>query len=295
MTNDDVSGQRQMNAGKSPREGSLLCMDPHGFHRMRYVEWGDPANPRVLICAHGLTRTGRDFDYFAERLSDAYRVVCPDVVGRGRSDWLSEKSDYNYPVYCTDMAALIGKLGADTVDWVGTSMGGITGMILASLKGSPLRKLVLNDVGSIVPKPALERICQYVGQDPPFDSIEALEKAIRAVSPFGDLTDEQWRHLALMAARHDEDGRWRFRYDPGIRQNFANGPVAEVDLRPYWNAVRGPVLVIRGEHSDLLTPENLADMARRPHTEIFIVPRCGHAPMLMDDAQVVAVRRFLLG
>ena len=276
------------------RESSLLCMDPHGFHHMRYVEWGEATNPRVLICVHGLTRNARDFDHLAQSLSDAYRVVCPDVVGRGRSDWLRHKADYSYPVYCTDMAALIGKLGADTVDWVGTSMGGIIGMILASLPSSPLRKLVLNDVGSVVPKAALERISQYVGNEPAFDSFDALAGAIRSVSPFGHLTDEQWRHLAVHAAKQDEEGRWRFRYDPSIGEAF-NGPLGDVDLRSYWNAVRGPVLVIRGAESDLLTAPILEDMKRRPHTEALVVPNCGHPPMLMDDAQVMAVRRFLLG
>ena len=276
------------------REDSILCMDPHGFHRMRYVEWGEASNPRVLICVHGLTRNARDFDYIAERLADAYRVICPDVVGRGRSDWLRVKADYNYPAYCTDMAALIAKLGADTVDWIGTSMGGIIGMIIASLPGSPVRKLVLNDVGCLVPKAALERIGKYLGSDPAFESLEVLEDAMRSVSPFGDLTAEQWRHLAVHSARQEE-GKWRFRYDPGIAELFQDTPLADVDLRRYWNAVRGPALVIRGEESDLLLPEHLEEMRRRAHTEALLVPRCGHPPMLMDDAQVMAVRRFLLG
>ena len=276
------------------REGSILCMDPHGFHHMRYVEWGEPTNPRVLICVHGLTRNARDFDHVAQSLSDAYRVVCPDVVGRGRSDWLRNKADYSYPVYCTDMAALIGKLGAETVDWLGTSMGGIIGMILASQPSSPLRKLILNDVGSVVPQAALERISQYVGKEPGYDSFDALAEAIRSVSPFGNLSDEQWRHLAVHSAKQDGTGHWRFRYDPAIGEAF-HGPIGEVDLRPYWNAVRGPVLVIRGAESDLLTAAVLEDMKRRPHTETLVVPDCGHPPMLMDDAQVMAVRRFLLG
>jgi pimeloyl-ACP methyl ester carboxylesterase len=277
------------------REGSVLCADPHGFHHMRYVEWGDERNPRVLVCVHGLTRNARDFDYIAERLSDAYRVICPDVVGRGRSDWLRVKSDYAYPVYCTDMAALLGKLGAETADWLGTSMGGIIGMILASMPGSPLRKLVLNDVGSIVPKAALERILQYVGREVAFGTLAEMEAAIRSVSPFGELTAEQWGHLTVHCARQDDEGRWSFRYDPGIAEVLHAHPVADVDLRPVWNAVRGPVLVIRGDSSDLLTPEVFEDMKRRPHTETHLVPGTGHAPMLMDDAQVMAVRRFLLG
>ncbi len=204
------------------------------------------------------------------------------------------KTDYAYPVYCTDMAALIGKLGAETVDWLGTSMGGIIGMILASLAGSPLRKLVLNDVGSMVPKAAQERILQYVGREATFESIEALEGAMRAVSPFGDLTDEQWRHLAIHCAKQDDKGHWIFRYDPGIAEPFRGKPLGDVDLRGYWGAVRGPVLVLRGENSDLLSAENLEEMRRRPHTDSVVVPKVGHPPMLMDDAQVLRVRHFLL-
>jgi pimeloyl-ACP methyl ester carboxylesterase len=261
---------------------------------MRYLEWGDERNPRVLVCVHGLTRNARDFDYIAERLSDAYRVVCPDIAGRGRSDWLRAKSDYVYPVYCTDVAALLGKLGAETVDWIGTSMGGIIGMILGSMAGSPVRKLVLNDVGSMIPKSALERILQYVGADIYFATLAELEAAMRAVSPFGDLTAEQWGHLAVHVAKQDDAGRWRFRYDPGIGQVLNAQPAADVDLRGVWNGLRGPVLVLRGETSDLLTAQTLEDMKQRPRTETHVVPRCGHAPMLMDDAQVHVVRRFLL-
>ncbi|HUP29937.1 MAG TPA: alpha/beta hydrolase [Usitatibacter sp.] len=275
------------------REGAVRCLDPHGFHWMRYTEWGDARNPRVVVCAHGLTRNGRDFDYLAERLSDRVRVVCPDVVGRGRSDWLREPTDYTYPVYCQDMATLIASLHAETVDWVGTSMGGIIGMILAGLPGSPLRKLVMNDVGCFIPKASLERIGEYVGAEPEFDSIEALEAALRGTSPFGPLTDAQWRHLAMTAAKH-EDGKWRFRYDPGIGVNFHAVPPADIDLRPYWSLVHGPVMVIRGENSDLLLAETLEEMKRRPHTESLVVARTGHCPMLMDDAQVGAVRHFLL-
>lgn len=277
------------------REGAVRCLDPHGFHWMRYTEWGDAKNPRVLVCVHGLTRNGRDFDYIAERLADAYRVVCPDVVGRGRSDWLRDPVDYNYPVYCGDLVALMARLGAENVDWLGTSMGGILGMILASMPGSPVRKLVMNDVGCMIPVAAIERIGRYLGKDPPYDSIEALEAELRAMSPFGELTAEQWRHLAITSAKQDEQGKWRFRYDPGIAENFNAASPADVDLRPYWKGVHGPVLVIRGEHSDLLLAETLEEMRRRPRTESLVVPRTGHCPMLMDEVQVAAVRRFLLG
>ena len=282
-----------MSGANAMRENAVRCLDPHGFHWMRYVEWGDPRNPRVLVCVHGLTRCGRDFDTLAAQLSDAYRVVCPDVVGRGHSDWLRDPADYTYPLYCHDMATLVASLHAETVDWVGTSMGGIIGMIMAGYPGSPVRKLVMNDVGSFIPRAALERIGSYVGAEPTFESLEHLEAAIRATSPFGPLTDAQWRHLSLHVARQEE-GRWRFRYDPGIGLNFHAAAPADIDLRPYWNLVHGPVLVIRGEESDLLTPATLAEMRARPHVEALVVPKTGHCPMLMDDAQVHAVRHFLL-
>jgi pimeloyl-ACP methyl ester carboxylesterase len=262
---------------------------------MRYYEWGDPHNKHVLVCVHGLTRNGRDFDYVAEHLEDAYRVVAVDIVGRGRSDWLRDPTDYNYPVYLGDLTTLIAKLGVETVDWLGTSMGGILGMIMASLPNTPVRKLVLNDVGCLIPQVAIERIGQYVGKSPSFDTFEAMEAVVRSVSPFGELTPEQWHHVTVHGAKQDERGRWTFRYDPGIAKNFHAAPAKEVDLRPFWNAFHGPALVIRGESSDLLPVSVLDEMRRRPHTETLIVPNCGHAPMLMDDFQAGAIRRFLLG
>jgi pimeloyl-ACP methyl ester carboxylesterase len=276
------------------REGSVLCLDPHGWHRMRYTEWGDARNPRVLVCVHGLTRCGRDFDYLAERLCDMYRVVCPDVVGRGRSDWLRDPRDYTYPVYLNDLSVLLASLHAETVDWIGTSMGGILGMLLAAAPGAPIRKLVMNDVGSVVPKAALQRIGQYVGKEPSFATLEEYEATMRTFSPFGELTAEQWRHLAIHVAKQGDDGRWHARYDPGIAVNFDAAIDADVDLRAYWNALHGPVLVVRGAESDLLLAPTLEEMLRRPRTESYVVPRTGHPPMLMNDAQVGRVRHFLL-
>jgi pimeloyl-ACP methyl ester carboxylesterase len=277
------------------REGAVRCLDPHGFHWLRYVEWGDAANPRVLVCVHGLTRNGRDFDHVARALADAYRVVCPDMPGRGRSDWLRDPADYNYPVYTGDLTVLMARLGAENVDWLGTSMGGILGMMLAAMPGSPVRKLVMNDVGCMIPKAAIERIGRYLGKDPAYATIEALEADMRSASPFGELTPEQWRHLAITSSKQNEKGEWQFRYDPGIAVNFHAAPPADVDLRAFWSGIHGPVLVIRGEHSDLLLRETAQEMRRRPRTELVEVPRTGHCPMLMDDMQVGAVRRFLLG
>jgi pimeloyl-ACP methyl ester carboxylesterase len=277
------------------RDKSVLCMDPHGFHRVRYTEWGDPDNPRVLVCVHGLTRNARDFDFLAAKMSDRYRVLCPDVVGRGRSSWLNDKKDYGYPVYLNDMITLLAKSGVEQVDWVGTSMGGLIGMILAAIPDSPVKKIVINDVGSFIPKAAIARLCEYVGTQPEFDALEALEERMRSVSPFGELSAEQWRHLTLHSARQDDDGKWRFRYDPGIAVNFKAQPPADVDMRLYWNALRIPALVIRGDSSDLLLAETLEEMKRRPGTQAHVVANTGHAPTLMDDGQADPIRAFLLG
>ncbi len=275
---------------------SLACLGPHGFHRLNYYEWGDPGNPRVLVCVHGLTRNGRDFDDLARALSSDYRVLCPDVVGRGRSAWLDHKPDYAYPLYCSDMAALIARSGAQSVDWVGTSMGGLIGMLLAAQPNTPIGKLVLNDVGPLIPKASLERIAAYVGKAPDYETLEEFEQYIRVVSaPFGPLTDAQWRHLAQTNSRRLDNGRWSTIYDPGIAQGFA-GPIVDVVLWPYYDKVRSETLLLRGAESDLLLEDTAQEMTRRgPKAKLVQFSGVGHAPMLMDAAQIRVVRDFLLG
>lgn len=277
------------------RPHTLLNLGPHGFHRTRYYEWGDPANPRVVMCVHGLTRTGRDFDALAAALAPHFRVICPDVVGRGESDWLAYKQDYGYPQYLSDMAALIARAGVDHVAWVGTSMGGLIGMMLAAQPRNPVRRLVMNDVGPLVPRAALQRLASYVGKAGSFPSIEALESYVRQVcAPFGLLTDAQWRHLALSSARRNDDGSLSPAYDPGIGAAFS-GELQDVVLWPLWDAVACPTLVLRGSLSDLLLRETALDMTRRgPRAALEEFEGIGHAPALMADDQIEAVRRFLL-
>jgi pimeloyl-ACP methyl ester carboxylesterase len=283
------------------RENSVSCLSAGGFHRMHYVEWGDPAAERVVICVHGLTRNGRDFDELALGLAPDFRVVCPDVVGRGRSDWLQAKEAYGYVQYCADLTALIARVTAGDVPrriyWVGTSMGGILGMLLAASSRSPLEKLVLNDVGTLIPKMALERIAAYVGKDPRFRSIRDLEAYVRLVcAPFGPLTDAQWRHLTEHGAKQDADGSWGMCYDPGIAIPFRQGPIAEVDLWRYYDAIRCPTLLLRGAQSDLLTRDTALQMTQRgPQPRLVEFAGIGHAPMLMAADQIAAVRDFLLG
>ncbi len=271
-------------------------LGPHGFHRLAYWEWAGPG-ARAVICAHGLTRNGRDFDRLAAALSETSRVACPDFPGRGRSDWLDHPEDYAYPTYLAAAAALIARLGVDRVDWVGTSMGGLVGMMLASLPGSPVRRLVLNDVGPLVPAKALERIGSYVGADPRFRSLEELEAYLREIhAPFGPLPDEEWARLARHGSRRLPDGSWTLAYDPRIGEAFRALPPQDVDLWDVWDRVRCPVLVLRGERSDVLLPATAEEMARRgPGARVVTVPGTGHAPALVDPAQVGLVRDWLAG
>ena len=295
--------QQSLNASPPPvpamREASVQCMGPHGLHRMAYTEWGDPANPRVLVCVHGLTRNGRDFDHLARALADEYRVVCPDVVGRGRSDWLDVKADYGFPVYVNDMVTLIARLNVDEVHWVGTSMGGIIGMLLASQARTPITRLVLNDVGPVITSISLQRIAQYVGRAPVFPTMDAAEAWIREVAAsFGALTDAQWRHLTVHSVRPVDGGQGGLAmvYDPGLGDVFRAAPILEdIDLWPVYEAVRCPTLALRGADSDLLEAATLGAMAARgPCARTVEFTGVGHAPMLMDPAQIAVVSDFLL-
>ena len=279
----------------SMTEQRLLCLGPHGFYKLVYSRWQprETGGPPV-VCVHGLTRNGHDFDALGERLARQRHVVAPDMPGRGRSDWLPIKTDYGYPTYLGAVAALIGSLEAEAVDYVGTSMGGIIGMMLASQPNSPIRRLVLNDVGPLIPKAALERIGTYAGQGEEFDDLGAVEAYFRHVSaPFGQLTDAQWRDMAEHGDRRLDNGRLALAYDPEIALPF-RGDLADVDLWPVYDLIRCPTLVIRGAESDLLLAETAAEMAQRgPKAALYEVREAGHAPALMDEKQLAVVERFL--
>ena len=275
-----------------------------------------PPAERVVVCVHGLTRNCRDFDYLAQTLAGEFRVVCPDVAGRGRSDWLYNKDDYAYPQYMADMNALMARVsawptpagwlgrlanfltrryGSRSLYWVGTSMGGMLGMLLASRPNSPIRKLVVNDVGPLIPKASLERIGTYVGKDPRYPTFGELEAYVRKVSAtFGPLTDAQWRHLTLHGAKQYEDGSWGMSYDPDIAAPFRKGPPQDVDLWNYWDTITCPTLILRGAESDLLLKETAAQMQQRgPRARLVEFAGVGHAPMLMAEDQIRTVVDFL--
>ncbi|MGZ3157515.1 MAG: alpha/beta fold hydrolase [Burkholderiaceae bacterium] len=284
-----------------PRIKSVQCLSPAGLHNMAYKEWGDSENPNVLLCVHGLTRVSDDFDALAQELSTIYRVVCPDVVGRGRSSWLSDPKHYVIPQYLNDIVTLLARLNAKTLDWVGTSMGGLIAMELAMLPGNPIRKLVLNDIGPGLNIDALSGICDYIGRELRFPSFEEAEKYIRSISTsFGPHTDEEWRKLASDVLRQEPDGQWTRHYDLSLSPAFRKAYLENVQenealLWAAYDAITCPTLLLRGANSSLMLPHIAQAMTQRgPKAKLVELPGIGHAPMLMQAEQIAIVKDFLL-
>ncbi len=287
-----------------PRLHSVQCLSPSGLHRMAYAQWGDPSNTNVLLCVHGLTRVGRDFDRLAHALADRYRVVCPDVVGRGRSDWLRDPAHYAIPQYVADMVTLIARLDAETVYWVGTSMGGLIGITLAGQPGTPIRRLVINDVGPTLDAAALTRIGEYVGKPLRFSDPEQAVDYVMAISaPFGLRSRDEWRAITLPVIRPAPPGQgagWVLHYDPQIGVPFRAvtpqaAAAAEVALWQLYDRITCPTLLTRGESSDLLSRATARAMTERgPRATLVEFAGVGHAPMFMHDEQIGVVRDFLL-
>jgi pimeloyl-ACP methyl ester carboxylesterase len=289
-----------------PRLKSVLCSSPAGLHRMAYKEWGDPANTNVLVCVHGVTRVGDDFDALARAMCDRYRVVCPDVAGRGRSDRLRDPALYVVPQYVADMVTLIARVTAggddEGVEWFGTSMGGLIGIALASLPDSPIARLVLNDIGPVLDPAAMARIGEYIGQDIRFGSYDEGAAYVRAVSAsFGPHSDAEWDKLARDVLVQTPDGQWTRHYDLGLAQPFmALTPerVAqdEAKLWAAYDAIRCPTLLVRGEQSDLLSRATAEEMTRRgPKPRLVEIEGVGHAPTFVQPAQIALAREFLTG
>jgi pimeloyl-ACP methyl ester carboxylesterase len=286
-----------------PRLKHVQCLDARGLHRMAYWEWGDPANPRVLVCVHGLSRQGRDFDTLAQALCSHYRVICPDVVGRGQSDWLADPMGYQIPAYVADMVTLLARLDAQELHWVGTSMGGLIGMGLASLPNSPIRRLVLNDVGPTIQADAIARIGTYLGLPMRWASLdEAADYMLSISKGFGTHTREQWLALTRPMLKPDVEGSgFKPHYDPAIAVPFKaiTPEMAAIGQAALWrsfDAIACPTLLLRGADSDLLTRETAQDMTRRgPKARLYEFAGVGHAPMLVVAEQMAVVEEFLRG
>jgi len=300
MSASEAPPSAPASADVQPRLRHVQCLGSRGLHRMAYWEWGDPANRRVLVCVHGLTRQGRDFDTLARDLCGSWRVICPDVVGRGRSDWLQDPTAYAIPAYVADMVTLLARLDADTVDWVGTSMGGLIGLLMAALPNSPVRRLVLNDVGPVLEAQALARIASYLGLPVRFKSLEEAADQLWLISQgFGPHTREQWLALTQPQIVPDGQGAFKPHYDPAIAVPFRAitpeiAAAGQAGLWQAFDAITCPTLLLRGAESDLLTAETANAMAARgPRPLVHEFAGVGHAPMLVQEDQRAVVRRFL--
>ena len=295
----------------APTLNFVDCPDSTGGHRMAYWQWGNPEAGHVIVCVHGLSRQGRDFDVLAQALvarsGDDLRVVCPDVVGRGKSDWLKDPMSYQIPNYAADMLALLTQVKPTILDWVGTSMGGLIGMVIGGQPGLPLpvpvRRLVLNDVGPTIQWQALQRIGQYLGNAPRFASLEQAAQAMWVISTsFGPHTPEQWLALSqhMVKPMTDEKGGVAMHYDPAIALPFRtvtpeSAAQGEAALWQVFDNIKAKTLLLRGANSDLLSHETAQAMTERgPKAALMEFEGVGHAPTLIAPDQVQAVADFLL-
>lgn len=283
----------------TPRLRNVQWLSPHGLHKLAYREWGEPDNPHVLLCVHGLTRSSADFEAIAQELGKKVRVVAPDMPGRGGSDWLPEPTLYAVPMYVNACVTLVARLNASTLDWFGTSMGGLIGMGYACLPNNPIRKLILNDVGPSLDFKALQRIGEYVGKPVEFQTLDEARAYIRAISqPFGPHTEAQWQALAD-SVLIQKNQYWTTHYDPAIGQAFQNlsestTKLQEAALWGAYDSIKAHTLVIRGEHSDLLSHNIVEDMRQRgPKPCVIEVAGVGHAPTFMQSEQIRIVHDFL--
>ncbi|MDF1794319.1 MAG: alpha/beta hydrolase [Thalassobaculaceae bacterium] len=277
-----------------PNAGSFPFADHNGTVWLAFQDFGDRSRERVVVCVHGLTRNGRDFDRLATAMARDYRVIEVDVVGRGRSGWLADKSEYNYATYLKHMDAFFDYRGIEECDFIGTSMGGLIGMMLAAREESPIRRLILNDVGPVISGAALTRMGKYVGQDPRFKNLQEAAAYFKEIyADFGIPDDLGWSDLTLHSATRQEDGTYAQHYDPAIGDVFTED-MADVKLWDVWDNVRCPTLVLRGGRSDILSRETAERMTRSgPRAELVEFPDVGHAPALMVEEQIKAVHDWL--
>ncbi|MGE0251621.1 MAG: alpha/beta fold hydrolase [Dongiaceae bacterium] len=265
--------------------------------RIAYTEWGDQQNPRVLLCVHGLTRNSRDFDFLARALEKDFRLICPDIAGRGKSSWLADKTHYALPVYITHVAALLAQLQITQIDWIGTSMGGMMGIALAAYQPTLFRNLVINDIGPLIPQKALQFIADYAGQEVIAASLAEIKAELKKRHEGFHITDEGvWDHLVEHSTRQLEDGRYTLNYDTGIAANFrALAQTGPVDMWEIWKSCPTPKLLLRGENSPVLTNEIYRQvLVEVPHCMGHGFKHCGHAPALVDSEQIEVVKTWLL-
>ncbi|MGQ3888594.1 alpha/beta fold hydrolase [Legionella sp. CNM-1927-20] len=291
----------------------FLGTSADGFHRVVYTEWGQPipAKP-TLICVHGLLRNRHDFDALANFLSlQGRHIFCPDIAGRGDSDWFKNPQHYNFEQYIADMTALIARSSATEIDWIGTSMGGLIGMMMAALPNSPIRRLVLNDVGPQVPLHGLRRLSKYADTHTTFSSKEEAKQYYQKIyAGFGDLSESQWIDFTEHSITRRSDGKYIAKCDPNISHNKTptqflwelvlhphktlEGIFFDIDLWHIWRQVSCPVLIIHGRHSDILLSEHITKMQEiHPHTDLIEIENAGHAPALLELTEHEKIKNWL--
>lgn len=271
------------------------CINRRRNHRIAYSDWGPRDAESTLMCVHGLSRNRHDFDALAHAWSDSRRIITMDLIGRGDSDWLRDSNDYNILQYNLDFTILAARAGVPQYDYLGTSLGGLMGISLASLKDSPIRRLVINDIAPEVPSRAISRLVKYIGDEPEFDSLLAVEDYLRStLAPFGPMTDLDWQHMAEHGAKRSDNG-YRLNFDPTIVNNFRRyWPLTTLTLWRYWEKIQCPVLILRGKDSDFLTPQLAAKMLRRlPTADIVEFEGVGHVPSLNSPEQLDVVLEWL--
>lgn len=265
-------------------------------YRIAVYEWGNPQATETIFCMHGLTRNGRDFDFLARALAENYRVICPDMPGRGGSDALPTPL-YNYQTYIALTQILLHHYALTSVHWIGTSMGGIIGMMLAATVPGMIRSFVMNDIGCTISAAGLQRILTYAGTSTTFPTRVAAENEIRArCQPFGVREEAHWQHLYAHGVSELPNGIFRLHYDPAIINGLPMpNPVQDIDLWPFWNALQAtPVLLIRGADSDLLTQATAQKMhATHPRLTYVEIPDAGHAPALMDSESIQLITNWM--
>lgn len=291
-----VDGIRPLTVASHPMiDGSWAAFGPGETVRLNYYDWGPRMHPKRVVCVHGLTRQGRDFDELAKGLSKVRRIVCPDLVGRGRSGWVTDKTLYSLDTYVAHMSGLLDHLGFEGIDWVGTSLGGLIGMRLAAERPELIRRLILNDIGPQLEFEGIKTIGGYVGQDPRFKRLGEVADYLRTVhADFGALTDAQWSDMTSHSVLRHPEGGYGLHYDPAIGLAFKSVTKPPPATWEIWQRIECPVLLLRGERSRLLSAATAERMAKTgPRAEVVEIKGVGHAPALMSEDQIAIVRDYI--
>lgn len=275
----------------------MIQLDANTQLPMHYQEWGEKDNPEVLICVHGLTRNSHDFDFLAKQLAKDFRVICPDIFGRGESQWLPTSHQYGYPVYLQQMRSFLDKLQLRRINWLGTSMGGLIGLMLNAQSPGLIERLILNDIGCTIPLKGLQQISAYIGKNMTFADMNQLESYLRTTyAGFGNLSDKHWLHLTTYASFCNQDNELQLAYDPVIATQFNNDlslQTEDIDLGDLWQPITMPCLLLRGSDSPLLSAACAQNMSQHPCCTLIEFAGVGHAPALMKKKQIAVVRDFL--